>query len=313
MSPRSGPAPADFDAALAHAREGQFAAAIAAALSLAPSRRASRSSRAPFVDALTSIARIALKQGAIAEANDALAHAVRLAPDFADLQFQHACLLNALQHRAEARHALERALRLNPGYTAARVELALLDARDGLLAESLDAFRKLGAELPAEDTRVFRQGIARLEEADWDEAEAFFKRALRIADPNIEATLRLARERLAAGDSERAADLVRGVVGRHEAYADAHHVLGVAELDCGRLDDAIGSLARALELNPEYHDARVSFARALEAAGDATQAGEQLALVLHADPEHAVARQLEESWARRRNGRRASEVDPRIS
>ena len=60
----------------------------------------------------------------------------------------------------------------------------------------------------------------------------------------------------------------------------------------------MASLARALELNPDNHGARVQLARVLEALGDLEQARAQVALVLRADPAHPQARELEARWTR---------------
>jgi len=222
-------------------------------------------------------------------------------------------MLLSAHRRPEARRALEAALGINPGYVAARVELSLLDAREGLLAESLGALRRLGDELRRAESREFRDGLASLEEADWDEAEAHFKRALGLDVPGVDDAARVARERLAAGDAATAREVARNALARHEAYADLHHLLGLAELEIGNVDDALASVARALELHPEYHDARVTFARVLEATGDFAQAGEQVALVLQADADHPAARELEARWAARRRRRPASGASGRSS
>lgn len=306
MNARSTP-PADppHDAALALAREGRFADAISAVMAAGISRKASRSRRAPAVEALARIGRMAETAGDLAAAGEALDVAARLAPDFADIHTLRARMLLVAQRRPEARRALEAALGIHPGYVAARVELALLDAREGMLAESLASLRRLGDEVRASEAREFRDGLSSLEIADWDEAEAHLKRALRLDVPGVDEAARAARERLAAGDPAGAATIVHAALARHEAYADLHHLLGLAELESGHVDDALASVARAIELNPDYHDARVTFARVLEAMGDFVQAGEQVAIVLQHDPDHAAANELDRRWSERR-GRRPS-------
>ena len=82
-------------------------------------------------------------------------------------------------------------------------------------------------------------------------------------------------------------------------------LLGAHELQVGATDDAIESFAHALELNPDYHTARVELARALEALGDTPQALAQLEQVLAADGSHAEARALHERLTSRRLGPRA--------
>jgi Tfp pilus assembly protein PilF len=57
------------------------------------------------------------------------------------------------------------------------------------------------------------------------------------------------------------------------------------------------SFSRALELNPDFHGARLELARALEASGQVVQAREEVALVLEQRPEDPVALEMQARWA----------------
>jgi tetratricopeptide (TPR) repeat protein len=307
MSPRPAPDPAPrFDEALELARSDGFAAAVAHVLTRLPHGRGSAPHRAAAANALARIGRHAETAGDFAAGEQAIAEAVRLAPRFPDLRYHHARMLIQMQRRGEARRELGHALRINPHYAAARVELALLDAREGMLANALDALRRLGEEARLAEPRAFRKGIASLETADWHEAEALLKQGLQLADPGVENVIETYHRLAAEGDSTGAAELVRHALRDREGYADLHYLLGTAEFECGHYDDALGSLARALELHPDYHVARVMFARTLEALGDAAQAVEQLALVLAVEPDHPQAAELHEAWVRRRTRQAAA-------
>lgn len=309
MSTRPSPAESPrFDDALALARAGNIDGAIAQIAALTRGRGAS--ARGSAANALAQVARHAARTGSASGAERALEQAVRLAPDFADLRYQYACVLIGRFQRGDARKQLQHALRINPGYLGARVELALLDAREGRLAESLDTLRSLGDAGRLAEPRAFRQGLRRLEEADWDEAEALFKQALQLSDAGVDETIAGYQRLVADGDPEGAARLVRHALRTREGYADLHHLLGIAEFECGHFDDALASLGRALELHPDFHAARVAFARTLEALGDAAQAVEQIALVLQHDPEHAQALELYELWTRRRGHHEHERAQP---
>lgn len=301
MSRRHDPIPAPaFDHALELARTDGFAAAVAHVLERLPRGRGSAPHRATAANVLARIGRHAESAGDVAAAEHAFGEAVKLAPRFPDLRHHHGRMLLRQQRRAEARRELTQALQLNPRYAAARVELALLDAREGLVANALDALRHLGEEARLAEPRAFRRGLASLASADWDEAEALLKQALQLGDPGVEHVIETYHRLASDGDAAAAAELVRQALRDREGYADLHYLLGTAEFECGHYDDALGSLARALELHPDYHAARVMFARALEALGDAAQAVEQLAQVLAAEPGHPQALELHEGWLRRR-------------
>ncbi len=208
-------------------------------------------------------------------------------------------MLLRAQRWIDARRGLEAALTINPRYLAARLELAMLDAREGLVGEALDALRALSGSTEADDRRAFQQGIRRLEHAEWNEADALLRRALHVEDAPLEQELRRGRELVEQDLAREAAVLVRALVPRFGAYPDVFALLGRAELALGHFDDAILALARALELNPDYHDARVLLAHALEGLGQLVQAQEQVTLVLQLAPDHAEARHHAAEWARR--------------
>src|SRR5262249_7677657 len=134
MSPR--PLPSDslpFEHSLVLAENGQHDEAVTDLLQLFERPDLHEQHRSAPISPLPRLARMAGAAADLASAGRAIEEALRLAPKFADLHFQHACLLLAEHRRPDARRALESALRINPRYVAARVELALLDAREGRL------------------------------------------------------------------------------------------------------------------------------------------------------------------------------------
>jgi len=306
MKPRPSPDPAArFGPALTLAATGRFADAVVQGIDLSKSEAGTDAEGHPIPDdaratagaqALARIARLAEAGQDLESADRALEHARRLRPTYADLHFHHGALLARRGKRREARKALEAALKKHPLYLAARVELAMLDAREGRIGEALAALREIQRDDKIEEPRAFQQGLRSLELADWEGADAFMRRAVRGADPRLEQTLEQFRRLMAEGQAERAADVLRGAVEEHETYPDLHVLLGTAELALGHYDDAVASIARGLELNPDYHAARVQLALAFDALGDRGAATEQLHLVLQADPDHAPARELLEVW-----------------
>lgn len=311
MTPR--PLPSEnvpFEPALALARDGRLDDALEALAAL-PEPGSAGPPRGAAALAHAEVARLAEAGGALDIAQRAIDEAVRLAPAYADLHYQRACLLNQQQQRPAARRALEEALRINPRYVAARLELALLEAREGLLAESLGALRALEQERRVEEPRAFQRGLKSLARADWDEAGALLKSALRVSDPIVDRALAEHHALVAAGEHTRALHALREAVTAHPGYPDLHYLLGSSELEAGMTDDAIASLARALELHPDFHAARVQLARAFEALGGLVQAGDQVMLVLREEPGHPQALELQERWSRRRDPRGPAVDAPR--
>ncbi|MBI5709339.1 MAG: tetratricopeptide repeat protein [Candidatus Eisenbacteria bacterium] len=291
----------EFAEAVEIARSGRHGEAIARIERAVPAT-AHPSRKAAGATALSHIARVCELAGDRSHAEHALEVALRLRPRYADLHFRKARVLIALQRRTEARKALDAALTLNPRYGAARLERALLDASEGLVGEALDQLRALAQEVRIEEPYAFQQGLESLERADWEEAGVLLERALRVPHAPVDQLLERYREAMTAGEPGRAAALVRESFAGRDAYPDLHYLLGSAELKQGHLDDALASLARALELNPDFHAARVQMARTLEAMGAIAQAAEQVALVLQSEPGYPEALELHQRWTSR--GRR---------
>lgn len=66
-----------------------------------------------------------------------------------------------------------------------------------------------------------------------------------------------AKERFELQDYYGCIHLLEEVIRTGKAYADAHHLLGLAYHLSGRSEKAVEALDRALELNPRYHEAHV--------------------------------------------------------
>ncbi|HTO91201.1 MAG TPA: tetratricopeptide repeat protein [Candidatus Sulfotelmatobacter sp.] len=295
---------AQLDAARSLAQAGNPAAAIEA-IEAALESASAPSERASAANALADVATACERARDYATAERALDRATRARGDFADLQCRHARALLRLDRRREARRALERALKLQPRFVEARLDRALLDAREGNVGEALDVLRTLAREGALDEPQTFQLGIQSLERGDWDEADSLLRRSLQVAEPGLAEAITEVRTRLANDDATGAAEQLTRLLERHPAYPDLHALLGAIELQRGHPDDAMSALARAIELNPDFHDARALLARSLEALGAFSAAAEQAALVLEHDPEHAVAREIDARWSGRRAKLRA--------
>jgi protein O-GlcNAc transferase len=297
----------EFTDAVRTARAGRHAQAIERIESLMREGALPPERKVAAADALAHIARLAAAAGDVAQAAVALEVALRFQSDYPDLHYRRARLLLQLHRRPEARRELDRALALNPRYTAARLERALLDAAEGSIGEALDSLRALARETEIERPLVFEQGLENLERADWEEAGMLLTGALALDEPADGSVLDRARALLEAGDAAQAAGLLQAALPGREGWPDLHYLLGSAELQRGHFDDALSTLARAVELNPDFHAARLQFARALDGMGELAQAAAQVALVLQRDPAHPQALELHEHWAS--HGRRSARAD----
>ena len=81
-----------------------------------------------------------------------------------------------------------------------------------------------------------------------------------------------ARERLDAGDAYGAIHLLTELVGKGQAFADAHNLLGLAHAMVGQREQALSEFDQALQLNPRYVDAQLNRAVTLSDMGRADEA-----------------------------------------
>jgi len=218
VSPRPSEIPsADaFAAALRTARDGRYDDAINAVRDACAGREEDDAVAGAAANALARIGRSAEAAERWEEAERAIAAGLALRPRYPDLHHQQARLLLMRGRRPEARRALEQALTLHPGFVAARVDRALLDAREGRIGEALQELRELAKEARVEEPPAFERGLEHLREADVAEAGVWLSQALRLSDPILEERLEHARRLLEEGEIVRAAQLIREML---PAYA----------------------------------------------------------------------------------------------
>ena len=249
--------------------------------------------------ALSAVARAAERSGDSVAARRALEAALAIV-DWADLHLALGTLLVRDGEREAARERFVRALAINPRYRAAAVELALLDAREGRVSDAVSALRALTGGGSALESEALRRGLERLREAAVEDAAPLLRRAFTGGDEALEALLGNAQASFAAGDASGGLRNLRVAVAERPGYADLHAVLGSHELRAGHLDDGIASLVQALELNPDFHSARIELARGLEARGERDAALHEVRQVLEVEPSHADAAMFRDRLTTRR-------------
>lgn len=236
--------------------------------------------------------------GGVTEAIELLEQATADAPRFPDLHHRLGLLRLRQRDTRGARASFEQAVRLAPGYAAPRLELALLEARDGRLGESLELLRRLAEGRAARGRDEFERGLERLAEADWEGGGDALRRAFGVAGDDVDERLKEIAARIADGRSGEALALARVVLAAHPQFPDAHLALALVRRDRGEWDDCAESCGRALEINPAFHQARVYLAEALFRRGQYVEADAQLSAVLAATPRHPLAAALAKTLRR---------------
>ena len=154
--------------------------------------------------------------------------------------------------------------------------------------------------------------------SDLAQAAALLERAL-AADPVHAGALQdYAMLALEAGRPQVALGIAARWAGVAPRSAQARNVQGIASRQCGRLADAIARLTEAVELDPDFFDARVNLGNAFVDAGEAEAALPHYRHALALEPSSASVhnnlgnahRELRQPAAALAAYRRALELDP---
>jgi protein O-GlcNAc transferase len=111
-------------------------------------------------------------------------------------------------------------------------------------------------------TAVVHQQAGRLHEA-----EAIYKRILRVEPENVDAWYLLGVLARQAQEPDLAIRWIRRAIALNDRVAQFHNHLGAALLDTGDMEGAKRSFVRALQLQPRYVDAMLSLANLLIRTG----------------------------------------------
>ena len=118
----------------------------------------------------------------------------------------------------------------------------------------------------------------------FEKAEQSFRRALQLQPRFIPAYVNFAQMLSSRGRETEAANLLRAGTRQVPASADLYHALGLSQVRQKKTGDAVQSLARAAELDPDNRRYQYVYAVALQSVGKQEQAIETLQKVHEREP-----------------------------
>jgi len=256
------------------------------------------------VDAFVWLGEMRLSAGNLDAAERAFAKALELAPTSVSARFGLGRTALAKNDNHTAVRYLEEVLELNPKATAAHYPLsvaynALGDAeksadhlrqrRDGSIRQSDPLMVELDSLLISPQTFETR-GIRALDNEDWNEAAADFRKGLELAPDSAALHHRLGTALSMMSDAKGAQAEFETAVRASPDYFPAQFSLGVMLQAEGRHQDAIEHFAAALKQRPTYTEARLRMASSLRRTGHAKEALEHYQQALTADADLPEAR-----------------------
>jgi len=243
-----------------------------------------------MVESYVEYAKVACREGNLAEGATILEKAVDLQPRYADVHLSLGRVYADLGRVGESRDCFNRALVINPAYLRARVMLAKSHSDAGEneraaeeLEKSLSTAPSFFADQVNELGRLIRNDAAA------EEREPMFRKLLEEKPTSAQVSKQIALESIQNGEYDSAIAELKRTLSMTPHYPDIHNLLGIAYANRGMTDDAIMEFETALKINPDYLKARLNLALALYEKGARDESMRNLELVLELDPENELA------------------------
>ncbi|MEI9972326.1 MAG: tetratricopeptide repeat protein [Ignavibacteriota bacterium] len=150
----------------------------------------------------------------------------------------------------EARGPVLEALRMNPYYPEAHVNLATILRRTGQMAESEREYQEAIELQPLDPGAHSGYGALLLQQGRAGQAAGEFAQVVELRPEDAEARYNLGRVLFTVGRFEQGVAQLNEAIRLRPDYADAYHSLAVALAARGRLDEAIAEFQAEAHLNP---------------------------------------------------------------
>jgi tetratricopeptide (TPR) repeat protein len=200
----------------------------------------------------------------------------------------------------DARAPVLEALRLNPYYPEAHVNLATILRRTGQMGESEHQYREAIQLQPINPSAYAGLGALLLQEGRAGEAAGEFAQAVQLQPEDADAHYNLGRVLAAVGRFDQGVAELKEAIRLRPDYADAYHSIGVALAGRGRLNEAIEEFQAEARLKPGDAGVRNTLGMLLAGAGRLDEAIVEYAEALRIQPNFEAARRgLEAAKAKR--------------
>jgi tetratricopeptide (TPR) repeat protein len=218
-----------------------------------------------------------------------LRSAVEVRPDFPDLHYQMAQLLERSGLKEEAIEAYRRAVDGHGGYLGASVALGYCLTSVGRREEAADAFARALVLKVERFSEPCSRGLELLQSGDVPRALELMQEVFLSVPELAEVRLEQALELLRSEEYERSLIEFDRALELNPHFPDLYNFRGIVLCELARPEDAVASFRRAAELCPAQVVPRLNLAFALLRAGEVEQAEAELQSILENHPSEPVA------------------------
>jgi tetratricopeptide (TPR) repeat protein len=191
----------------------------------------------------------------------------------------------------DARAPVLEALRLNPAYPEAHVNLATILRRTGAMGESEHQYQEAIQLQPISPSAHAGYGALLLQEGRAGEAANEFAQAVKLQPEDAEAHYNLGRVLAAIGRFDQGVAELNEAIRLRPDYAEAYHSLALALAGRGRLTEAIAELQAEARLKPDDAGVHNTLGMLLAGVGRLDEAIAEYAEALRIQPNFIAARQ----------------------
>lgn len=198
--------------------------------------------------------------GAAEQAAEHYGRAVELQPAYREAWVNLGEAEKHLGRKKEAAVCYQRAVAVDPNHWEAHRMLADQLIQIGQFEKAVSAYDEVLRLRPDWPEAVYMAGASRYQLKRYPEALEYFKRALEL-DPELpEAHDGMGTVYHELREVDRALEWYRSCIAIRPGYATVHANLAVSLVYQGRFQEGIAAAQRALELDPDFHEARFTLA-----------------------------------------------------
>lgn len=191
--------------------------------------------------------------------------------------------------RAAARQHLDKAIKLDPKYAAARLNLARLDVSEGQTDAARAQYQRILKDHPGQLRALLELAVLADRAGQHDKAVKLVEQAADANPDALQPAVLLTRYYLARGDADKALAVSQGMAQKHPDEPAALAMRAAAQLATGDTANAINTYQHLSKLNPKAPGPYILLARAYMKAGDSEYARKSVQAALKAKPDFAPA------------------------
>lgn len=223
------------------------------------------------------------------EAIKCYSEALRLNPKYSRAHVNLGIIQTKRGAYREAEDQFAKAIALKPEFSEAHTGLAELNAKMGKKKEAEEEF-KLALKYAPDSSEVYNNfGVFLEGEGKFTEAQDNFRKAIEKDKSNHQALNNLASRLMLKGEKLEAARLYREAVTLAPDFAEAHCNYGVLLRESDRSVEAEEHFKEALKLRPDYGDAHRNYAILLQETGKMRSAEQHYFEAIQINPKDADA------------------------